>query len=1261
MLMNTIPYHFNIRSKRIFSSVILLLLALGATGQTLVTGPITGTLAAGSYYSYNSIALNAPFSFTAAAGSSLSLYIANPDCQPLNLSVSANQNYVLTSVPRISGFKNGSTGANTGDFAGRGTCELMQTVQYFDGLGRPLQIVQVKGSPSARDIVQPFAYDQYGREAQKYLPYSATTANGSYKSDGLTTGPTNFYYPGGTAASGSQQTNGVVYNSAPWSLTNFEPSPLNRETEQGAPGADWQPVTGNTTGHTVKQEYTTNNLNDFSGADTSLSRKVILYKADINADQSRSLNYGNSAGNYYPAGQLYVTVSRDENWKSGSGNSRGGTTEEYKDKVGHVVLRRTFLFSGGALQQLSTYYVYDDLGNLAFVLPPKSGADAGITTAANLTALNNLCYQYQYDGRNRLVQKRLPGKDWEYTVYNKLDQPVATQDGNQRLTNQWAFVKYDALGRVLWTGTWNNGGTVITRAGVQQAVTDFTGTLWESRPSGGFPTNTAWPKTGFQGTLTVNYYDDYTFGDFTSLPAAYDYRATASTMTGGLLTCTKTWVTGSAAVLYKVFYYDDLGRSLRTYTEHYLGGTTAVADLNNYDVTDNKYDFNNNLTKTTRQHFTVANTTIPSVTVRDTFLYDHMNRKVQTLESIWNGSNTPPAYVMLNKLDYNEIGQLKSKGLHSENGGSSFLQTVNYRYNERGWLQSTQAGLFSENLYYNKPTDNTFTNQYNGNISEMTYTKSGASNVVFKYGYDQLNRLLNGASTGGSTMGEQLTYDQTGNISTLIRTGPSVANLSYTYYNSNASNQLQTVTNSSAAFRSYAAYDPNGNAPSDGGGKNIVYNLFNLPQTVTQGGTTLASYIYDCTGQKLSNTGSDGRWDYINGIVYNGTTIANEAISFIQTEEGRAVPNGSSWSYTYNLSDHLGNVRLSFDKDPSAGTARRIQEDEYYSFGLRTPGGYNFSNNNRYFYNGKEIQTDLTSQYDYGARFYDPVIARWTSADPLAEKFINHTNYAYVANNPIALIDPDGRDIIDAGDRITFNNDNNNDAVAAFNVLRGQSRNVFLDIEGNKETRSQINRLNNKGFYGNWSVFSASSFALGLEALTLLKGASKTEFDNLAIETHGSEGFDNDSQLKLNDEPSLKSPNFIYNSDLDMLNKNQKTTNRSEVEAKAAQLKGLSGLVTDGGRLILAACNIGQGAGGKIFAGNLATFTGNRINIFLPMGFVSAVMGRDSKDGSFIPWMENSFKVKASPGWLQATPQGTLNTVNTIKINRTGPPVKIVK
>ncbi|MBS7562773.1 RHS repeat-associated core domain-containing protein, partial [Mucilaginibacter sp. Bleaf8] len=90
-------------------------------------------------------------------------------------------------------------------------------------------------------------------------------------------------------------------------------------------------------------------------------------------------------------------------------------------------------------------------------------------------------------------------------------------------------------------------------------------------------------------------------------------------------------------------------------------------------------------------------------------------------------------------------------------------------------------------------------------------------------------------------------------------------------------------------------------------------------------------------------------------------------------------------------------------------TPRIIQEDEYYSFGLRKPtGGYDLSNNNRYLYNGKEVQTDLANQYDYGARFYDPVIGRWNAVDPLAEMAFNFSGYNYCNNNPVLLTDPLG-------------------------------------------------------------------------------------------------------------------------------------------------------------------------------------------------------------------------------------------------------------
>ena len=67
-----------------------------------------------------------------------------------------------------------------------------------------------------------------------------------------------------------------------------------------------------------------------------------------------------------------------------------------------------------------------------------------------------------------------------------------------------------------------------------------------------------------------------------------------------------------------------------------------------------------------------------------------------------------------------------------------------------------------------------------------------------------------------------------------------------------------------------------------------------------------------------------------------------------------------------------------------------------------------------YQYNGKELEKDMgINLYDYGARWYDAAVGRWTSVDPLAEKYAGWSAYHYTMDNPVRLVDPDGRKVKD--------------------------------------------------------------------------------------------------------------------------------------------------------------------------------------------------------------------------------------------------------
>lgn len=964
----------------------------------------------------------------------------------LNTSATGSMNYIAATTFRTAGVTSVVTDAQ---IAGMTVSNANQSIQYFDGLGRPLQTVEVQGSPLGKDVVTPVSYDAYGRETTKYLPYvTAGGTDGSYKVNAI--GDQKSFY--------ATPPSGVSPDNSPYAVSNLEQSPLSRLLEQGAPGDSWQlaGTTGlaATPGHTLKMAYTSNNTTALS--DTANTMLVAFYQVAINSGQSPMLIRGTGTAANYAAGQLYVTITRDENWTSG----RGGTTEEYKDIEGHVVLKRTFNWVPGAtgttgtLQTLSTYYVYDDYGNLAFVLPPKANGDAGITSAANQTTLDNVCYQYRYDQRNRLVQKKLPGKGWEFMVYNQLGQITFTQDANQRVQTPqvYTFTQYDGQGRVAITGIWSSTGQPGNAADTSKSspsLTLFTWLQnWQNSQTQLWITRDNTTYTGYQLAnpqqntfLAINYYDDYSFPN--SQLSTFISPTGYSKMTQGQLTGTRTMVlntinAGTPDMLWTVNYYDDLGRTTTAYKQHYLGG---ILSANNYDVITTGYNFANQDTLSVRRHYNTTNTSAPVLTITNKYVYDAMGRKKQTWEQVNSGAN-----VLLSDLEYNEIGQLMTKNLHGSGSGqaqgadivltdtssvsssgsktvtathsiamqpgfsveaggtftariSGYLQSISYTYNERGWLTESSAPLFEEQLQYNSNGLNVsnFNAQYNGNIASASWgTATAANSNHYTYSYDNINRLT-GSTSNTPYLEKNISYDANGNIAGLTRAGASMASYNGSFAYNNSGNQLLSLQSGSTIVRTYA-YDNNGNATTDGFNNQISYNMLNLPQTISAKGLT---YIYDADGDKLRKVNSimNATTDYISGIQYSNGTI-----QFVQTEEGRILNPLSGPDYEYTLIDHLGNSRVSFDTQN--GSAVLEQQDDYYPFGLEIAYSAT-SPKNEYLYNKKELQEELT-QYDYGARFYDPVIARWTVIDPLAEINRRWSPYNYATNDPIGKIDIDG-------------------------------------------------------------------------------------------------------------------------------------------------------------------------------------------------------------------------------------------------------------
>ncbi len=886
--------------------------------------------------------------------------VKRPDAQPAALPAAytgSSGNYVRVWEPAVP-----TEDASYLTSGSRTTAEVKESSQYFDGLGRLQQTVGKGMSSNGKDMVTPAVYDAYGRQIYQYLPYESTQKDGKFKLSPFTEQQT-FY----------QQLPGISEEKIYYSQTDYESSPMNRVMSNYAPGNSWSKNNGN---HPVSSKYQVNTVAD----------KVVVWSIDAGL-------YPVSTGEYAP-GSLYKSITIDE---------QGKQTVEFKDVEGHVLLKKVQLDDDVSVSPytgwLSTYYVYDDMGLLRFVIPPL--AVEKMVSNWNVAPLaENLCFIYRYDGRGRMIMKKVPGADSLEMVYDIRDRLAFTRDGNQRLANQWLVTFYDNLNRPVEKALY---ASAASRAMLQQSMDNATGTnIIEYRFPGAndlvtanfdkneyVARNTVTLADGFEtpdgatvdiyinptleigsSVLTVTnplpsiaaadltpllftYYDKYNFSDakpssdadFNKPQAGQNPYAEAiskSTNVTALQTGSRSRVLGTDTWLTSTTYYDVKNRPIQVISDNYAGGQDVLTTL---------YDFNGKVLSTYQRHKNPRSSQQPMTTVLTMMNYDATGRPTDVIKQF----NDQPALTRtVSHVTYDALGRMQSKQL-GINGTAAPIETLDYQYNIRGWLQSinknyldgaTGAAHFGQALSY----DEGFSRPaYNGNIAGIRW-KGWNDPVVRAYGYkyDNANRLtgadftqdLNNNNTWSRSVMDftvdKLSYDANGNIRSMAQKGMdggtivSLDDLTYTY--ESAGNKLLKVNDASSVVSKLGdfkngqnpaasySYDPMGNLQSDPnkGIDKIRYNYLNLPEQITIPGKGIIKYFYDVAGQKLQkrvidSTGTQVKevvTDYINGFVYEQDTL-----QFAAHEEGRLrvinkAGQAPSYAYDYFIKDHLGNTRL---------------------------------------------------------------------------------------------------------------------------------------------------------------------------------------------------------------------------------------------------------------------------------------------------------------------------------------------------------------
>ena len=358
---------------------------------------------------------------------------------------------------------------------------------------------------------------------------------------------------------------------------------------------------------------------------------------------------------------------------------------------------------------------------------------------------------------------------------------------------------------------------------------------------------------------------------------------------------------------------------------------------------------------------------------------------------------------------YDDDGLLTSAGVlgikrHTQHGlpERDSVGTVKtaWSYSSRAALSRYQAtsgaSTFFETAYVRDSLDR---------ITQLTETVQDTTTVL-AFAYDSAGRLQEVQRNGAVTSTYE--YDQNGNRLHLTTPGGTIDG---TY---DAQDRLTTY-----GANSYT-YGSNGElkTKTDGSGTaSYTYDALGNLTAVRLQDSTQISYVVDGQNRRVGKR--------VNGVLTQGFLYESQLSPVAELDGNQQMvsrfvygvrPNVPDYMIkggeTYRLlSDHLGSVRLVVNV-ANGSVVQRIDYDEFGRITRNTAPGF------QPFGFGGGILDDQTGLVRFGARDYDPVVGRWTAKDPVGFGGGDGNLYAYVANDPINLVDPSGLQSLDDWQRL---------------------------------------------------------------------------------------------------------------------------------------------------------------------------------------------------------------------------------------------------